>query len=335
MIHDVDNNNSIYFLIFILINIILFLFYRVFESKAREEAIQERLNTVSASRYSNNDIGNIKSLFLNKSKPDSLLERKLNSILSKRSTSDQPLHLFLMRCGITMNPTKILIVWATTWSIILLSLIYIFNLDLLKSLFISFAITSFGFYSLLNRMQASHKKKFLDSLPQAVDIILRGIRSGSSIEKTFVIVARESPSPLKDEFEQILKELDFGIAYDRILVNSASKIDVNEYYFLVTALIIQRQSGGSLSDVLENILYVLNKVEEMQSKIRIVSAEGRLSGIVLAALPIIIGLFMYKFSPDQIMFFYYDPLGNKFFYVIMFLFFCGYISIKRMITIKT
>lgn len=329
-----ENSYFLYFLIFLFANIVLFLFYRFYEAKAREQAVQDRLDTLITSSKSGTANNATKGLFEKKTKSESLLDRKLNAILSKRSSTDQPLQLFLYRCGISMSATKIFLILMISYIIVFLLFNYILKLDVYKSFLISIGGISFGFYTLLSRLEAKRKKLFLYSLSQAVDIILRGIRSGSSIEKTFAIVARESSSPLKEEFEEILKEIEFGVAYDRVLVTSANKVDINEYYFLVTALIIQRQSGGSLSDVLENIIYVLDRTSEMKTKVRIVSAEGRLSGIVLAALPLLVGLFMYKFNPEHLMFFYYDPLGNKLAFSILFLFFCGYLSIRKIITIK-
>lgn len=331
---DSGNSYFLYFLIFLFANIVLILFYRFYEAKMREQAVQDRLDTIGSSSKTAAVTNAKKGLFEKKNKSESLLDRKLNAILSKRSSTDQPLQLLLYRCGLTINVTKIFLILLISYVLVFLLSSNILKMDIYKSLLISIGGVSFCFYALIRRLEAKRKKLFLDSLPQAVDIVLRGIRSGSSIEKTFTIVARESPSPLKEEFEEILKEIEFGVAYDRVLVTSANKIDINEYYFLVTALIIQRQSGGSLSDILENIIFVLSRRSEMKTKVRIVSAEGRLSGIVLSTLPILVGLFMYKFNPEHLMFFYYDPLGNKLAFLILFLFFCGYLSIKKIISIK-
>lgn len=327
------NDYLIYFFIFIAANIILFLFYRYFEASEREQAVQNRLDAAS-SYINNSNTGTQKGLFTQKSKSESLLERKINSILSKRSDEEQPLQIMLYRCGISTDVSKIIFILFLFWLLFLLFLMYLVKLDPVKSVIFSFVGVSFIVFNVFSSMQNKRQRIFREHLPQTVDIVLRGIRSGSSIEKTFVVVARETPSPLKEEFEQIINELEFGLPYDRVLMNSADRVNLSEYYFFVTALIIQRQSGGSLSDVLDNIIYVLGRSTEMQAKVKVLSAEGRMSGLVLAGLPIFVGLFMYKFNPDHLQFYYVDPLGQKLFYAIIFLFFLGYISIKKMLQIR-
>lgn len=324
----------VYFLIFIIANITLFLIYRLYESKINNQVLLDRLDTVASQTQSSAREGGKGKLFGSKTKSEGLLERKINFILSKRSTTDQPLQLFLYRCGIKTPPSTILLIFLGCWIFLLLLLTFVVKYEIITSLLISLFVSFFIFYSYLNYLGNKYKQAIINSLPQAVDIVLRGIRSGSSIEKTFEVVARESPSPLKEEFEGILQEIEFGVSYDRVLVTSANRVDLSEYYFFVTALIIQRQSGGSLSDVLENILYVLHKTSEMRTKIKGISAEGKLSGIVLAFLPVILALVLWQFHPDHISFFYYDPLGNKFFYTILGFFFLAYLSIKRIINIK-
>jgi tight adherence protein B len=327
-----EQNYFFYFILFILVNIVLFLVYRIYEGKAKEQLIQDRLDSVVPIANGNRETEN--GLFSSKGKSDTLLERKINAILSKRSTTDEPLQLILYRCGIKTDVTKILALITAMLVFVSLILLYGLKFTLFQSIPLSLGIVFFGTYSIFNRMTERRKIKFFESLPQAVDIILRGIRAGGSIEKTFGVVAREVPSPLKEEFEGIIRELEFGVPYDRVLATSARRVDLSDYYFLVTSLIIQRQSGGSLSDVLENILYVLHRSLEMKTKVRVVSAEGRLSGIVLAALPLLIAGFMARFNPEHLQFFYEDPLGNKLLYIIFGLFFLGYVTIKRMVNIK-
>lgn len=330
---NTGNDYLFYFLVFVAANILLVLFYRYFEASAREQAIQDRLDAASPFLKKGN-AGLAKGLFSSKSKSENLLERKINSIMTKRSDTDQPLQLFLYRSGINIDLTKIIIFIFIAWLLFLLFLYYFIKFDASRSVLFSFLGIGLGFSTLMTSRQNKRKRAFLDQLPQAVDIVLRGIRSGSSIEKTFTVVARESPAPLKDEFEKILNELAFGMPYDRVLINSANRINLSEFYFFVTALIIQRQSGGSLSDVLDNIIYVLGRSSEMQMKVKVLSAEGRMSGMVLGGLPVVIALFMYKFNPDHLQFFYSDPLGNKLFYFILILFFLGYVFIKRMLNIR-
>lgn len=331
---ELESTYLFYFLIFIISNISLFLIYWLYESKLKNQALSDRLDYVVSPTISSEREGGKGKLFGSKNKEDGLLERKINAMLSKRSTTDQPLQLFLYRCGLKTSTTTLILIFLGCWNFFLLCAFFVLKYEMSSSILISLAVSIFLFYNYLKHLSNKYKQAIIESLPQAVEIVLRGIRSGSSIEKTFEVVARESPSPLKEEFEGILKEIQFGVPYDRVLVTSANRVDLDEYYFFVTALIIQRQSGGSLSDVLENILFVLYKTSEMRSKIKIISSEGRLSGIVLACLPVLLALFLWKMHPDHLTFFYYDPLGNKMMYAILGLFFLAYLSIKKIVNIK-
>ncbi len=331
---NVETEYFFYFIIFIVANIMLFIFYRFYESNLKNQALLDRLDSVFSLNHSSERDGAKRKLFGPKNKAEGLLERKINAILSKRTTTDQPLQLFLYRCGIKTPASNILLILIGSWFLINLFVSLVLSYELIHSIIISLVATIFLFYNYLNRLGNKYKQAIITNLPQAVEIVLRGIRSGSSIEKTFEVVARESPSPLKEEFEGILKEIEFGVPYDRVLVTSANRVDLNEYYFFVTALIIQRQSGGSLSDVLENILYVLYKTSEMRTKIKVISSEGRLSGIVLGLLPVCLALFLWKVHPDHLTFFYYDPMGNKMLYFILGFFFLAYLSIKKIVNIK-
>lgn len=242
---------------------------------------------------------------------ESQLEKRLNSYLKQDGFGYGYVRLKLMRMGIKHTLDKLVGIFFAIWGVCFVIISFLLHQDLQAHFFYSLGAAIFLSHYLISHFEAKRKKLILSQLSPALDIILRGVRAGSQIDKTFQIVAREMHSPLKEEFIQMNSEIDFGADFDKVLHASAVRVDVPDYYFFITTLVIQRQTGGSLSDVLENIIATLSKSKELQMKIKVFSSEAKTSGYVLAALPIVIMGVLWQIKPDQVDFLLNDPFGHK------------------------
>lgn len=318
-------------ILFLLICGFIGISWAAYDRKNRQEKLRERVQAMCTSGW----VKEVSSdLFLGNNQNKSMLERKISEILSRRLALDKPLNLKLHRCGIKVSSEKFILFLFFCWGLFFLSIDYLILQDVFKSLLISIFAFYFIVYMAMGFMERKRGNLILSQLSPTIDIILRGIRSGGTLEKGFSYVVRETPSPLKEEFIDIMKGLEFGLSYETVLHTASLRIHIPEFYFFSTALIIQRQSGGSLSDVLANIISSLNKIQELQLKIKSLSAESKASGFVLCGVPLLIVTALSYFRPEHVAFFLYEETGKKLTFIMIALLFMGILVIKRLTKIE-
>ncbi|WP_250846701.1 type II secretion system F family protein [Aquisphaera insulae] len=148
----------------------------------------------------------------------------------------------------------------------------------------SLFLASLPFLWLLKRKQR-RIRKFVEAMPEAVELISRALRAGHGLASGLHLVAEEMRGPLADEFNRVFEEQNFGIPIEISLRNMADRIPVMDVRFFVIAIIIQRVTGGDLAEVLDKIGKLIRQRFELLGHVKALTAEGRLSGIVLLALP--------------------------------------------------
>lgn len=265
---------------------------------------------------------------------ESMLEKKLNQYFSRTPRGDSFIKLKLHRCGVTLDVRVLFWIGLMLWFIAFALLGLFTNFGILNNLVGSLLIAFAVFFGSLGFLEAQRKNQITQHLTPALDIILRGLRAGSSIERTFEVVSREVPSPLKEEFQKITQQLEFGISYEEVMHQAAQRIDVSDFYFLSTALVIQRKSGGSLADVLENIIQSLNKTQELRMKIQIFSSEAKVSSFILGGMPVVVWIVMMNANPQYLDFFRYDASGQRMLMIAVGLVVGAGFIIRRMIRIE-
>ena len=144
---------------------------------------------------------------------------------------------------------------------------------------------------------------FTEQLPDAIDIIVRGVRVGLPFSSAIALVAREMPDPVGTEFGILADEIAFGLNVRTALDNLYRRVGQEDLLFLTISLGIQNQTGGNIGEILGRLSRLMRRRTTMRLKVRALSAEGRLSGLFLSVLPIILLLFIGFFSPR-----YYDPV---------------------------
>ena len=128
-------------------------------------------------------------------------------------------------------------------------------------------------------------RKFLDAMPEAVELISRALRAGHGLASGMHLVAEEMKGPIADEFGRVFEEQNLGIPLELALRGMADRIPAMDVRFFVIAVVIQRATGGDLAEVLDKIGRLIRQRFELQGHVRALTAEGRLSGVVLLALP--------------------------------------------------
>ena len=178
------------------------------------------------------------------------------------------------------------------------------------------------------------QQKFLRQLPEALDLISRALQAGHTFQVGLKMVGEEFADPMGTEFDKTLAELNFGAGVDEALKNLARRVDCPDLHFFVVAILIQRETGGNLGEIAENIAQLIRKRFELQDRVRALAAEGKLSAIVLFALPFFLALVLSIVNPKYLGVLFTDPIGRGMVGFAAILMVIGAIIIKKMIDIK-
>lgn len=154
-------------------------------------------------------------------------------------------------------------------------------------------------------------KKFGAQLVQALELIARALRAGHSLAAGFSLVAQEMSDPISGEFNRTFEEQNLGKPLDEALEDLTKRIPNLDLKFFATAIILQRQTGGDLAEILDKIGHLIRERFQILGQVQALTGEGRLSGVVLLALPPALFAVVYRMNPDYLMLLFTDDLGKK------------------------
>ena len=154
-------------------------------------------------------------------------------------------------------------------------------------------------------------KKFAAQLPDAMELIARALRSGHSLNSGIHVVVEEMPTPIATEFMLAYEEQNLGVPIDRALKSMLRRMPNLDLKFFVTAVAIQKQAGGDLAEILDKIGYIIRERFKILGQVLALTGEGRMSGIVLQALPIALFLVVYYMNPEYVMMLFGKDLGRQ------------------------
>jgi tight adherence protein B len=163
---------------------------------------------------------------------------------------------------------------------------------------------------LLRLAQASYRKKFLDVFPDGLDLIRRAVKAGLPVNEALAVAGREIADPVGSELRRTLDQVQIGIQMNAALQETANRIRVADFRFLVVALVLQQKTGGSLAETLANLSSVIRARKALRQKARSLSAEAKASASILAVLPFLVGGAMYVLNRDLMQSLLNDPRGR-------------------------
>jgi tight adherence protein B len=196
---------------------------------------------------------------------------------------------------------------------------------------VMFAALPFGWLMMKRKRRLS---KFGKQLPEAMELLSRSLRAGHSLNAGFGLVSSEMEAPLAQEFGRAFEEQNFGIPLEEAIEEMANRVPNLDLRFFATAVILQRQTGGDLAEILDKIGHLIRERLMIFGQIQALTGEGRMSGAVLLALPPVLFLVMLKLNYDYIMVLFTDPIGRYLLCVALVTQIVGAIAIKKIITIK-
>ena len=186
----------------------------------------------------------------------------------------------------------------------------------------------------LQRKRTSRLRKFEEMFPEALDLLSRAVKAGHAFQTAMNMAAEELPDPVGPEFRKTFDQQNFGLPLRDALNAMSERVPIIDVKFFVTAVLIQRETGGNLSEILDNLSHVVRERFKVLRQVRVHTAHGRFTGWVLLALPAFVGVSMSFINPEHMEVLYKDPMGRNLLGAGVIMQTIGYFWIKRVIKIE-
>jgi len=192
----------------------------------------------------------------------------------------------------------------------------------------------FSPYGFLMQRRSSRLKKFEEQFPEALDLMSRAIRAGHAFQTALGMVGDELPTPVGPEFKKTFDRQNFGLPVRDAMNEMADRVAILDVRFFVTAVAIQRETGGNLAEILDNLAHVVRERFKIRRQVRVHTAHGRFTGYVLLALPAALGVALSFISPEHMALLFRERMGQMMLVGAMVLQTIGFIWIRQVIKIE-
>jgi tight adherence protein B len=238
------------------------------------------------------------------------VEETLKDIDVKQAKSKGvPLHIKIEQAGLSLSKTQFLLI-AAGLGLFAFVAVFITSQMLLAGLGAGFA-AGFGLpLWVLSFLKKRREKKFLEGFPDAVDVIVRGIKAGLPLSDSMKIIASEAQEPIRGEFKSIMETQTIGMPLGEACTRLYERMPLAEANFFGIVISIQQKAGGNLSEALGNLSRVLRDRKRMKAKIQAMSMEAKASASIIGSLPIVVGFLVYLTSPDYIELLWLTDMGR-------------------------
>jgi tight adherence protein B len=186
----------------------------------------------------------------------------------------------------------------------------------------------------VRRRRTKRFNAFEEFLPESIDLVGRALRAGHPLSAGFKMAADDGPEPVAGEFRRVFEEQRFGLPLQDSLLSMADRVNLVDVRILVTAILIQREVGGNLAEILDNLSSVVRARFTIRRQIRVFTAQGRMTGYLLSALPLIIFSILYTLNPEYMSILFTDPIGKILVAVAVSMQLLGFLWIRKIIKIE-
>ena len=257
---------------------------------------------------------------------------QLDALLSRRQYVVNPLQQLLVEAGLKFNVGVFVLT-----SFVLGAAIAVLVWTATKVLAIAFVLgvaAAFLPMVYVRYKRTQRLQTFEEQFPEAIDLIARAMRAGHALTTGLGMVADEIPAPVGEEFRRLYDEQNFGMSLPEALRAMARRVPILDARFFVTAVLTQREAGGNLSEVLDNLAAVMRERFKLKRQVRVASAHGRLSAWILSFMPPVLAGILFTLSPGFMRVLWEDPWGIQLLLVAGTLQVVGAIIIARMVRIE-
>jgi tight adherence protein B len=238
------------------------------------------------------------------------VEDTLKQLEARQKTSKRiPLSLRLSQAGLSLTPRRFLVISGSLGFGVFVVLMLV-GTGLLPAIGIAFAAGGGLPFWALSLLKKRREAKFLEAFPDAVDVVVRGIKAGLPLLDSLKLIAAEAEEPVRSEFRSIIETQAIGIPIGEACPQLYEEIPLPEANFFGIVVSIQQRAGGNLSEALGNLSRVLRDRKKMKAKIKAMSMEAKASASIIGALPIAVMIIVYITSPQYISLLWTEPLGR-------------------------
>jgi tight adherence protein B len=189
-------------------------------------------------------------------------------------------------------------------------------------------------YLYLRQKRNRRLRRFSELLPEAIDLMSRGLRAGQALSASIETIAQESEEPLRSEFQRAADEQSFGLPFREAMLNLGRRVPVADLQFLVTAILVQKETGGNLAQILDKASHVIRERVRVAGQMRTRTAQGRLTAWVLCSLPFLLFMGMNFLSPGYGKILFSDSFGQKMVGYAGVMMVIGMLVIRKIINVK-
>ena len=291
-----------------------------------DSAIEERLDQFVA-READRKIGEEAA-----ERTPSVFTKSLDQAVAGRGFA-QNISTELARANMKLTVGEYLILIVT--SILFTGLI--FYIVMHQNPFLAFGGLVLGFF--LPRMYVKYRqgkrlKDFNNQLGDAINLLANGLRSGYSLLQAMDAVAREMPPPIAEEFQRVVREIGLGLSNERAMNNLLRRIPSDDLDLMITAVNVQHEVGGNLSEILETISYTIRERVRIKGEIRVLTSQGMISGYVISFLPVGLGLVLFAMNPAYMGAMFKEPCGWAMVAIGVVMTTIGFLAIRKIVNIE-
>ena len=212
-----------------------------------------------------------------------------------------------------------------------LGTVFMPSLPLALVLAVAVGLAPYG-YLLVKR--AARFSRFNNFLPEAIDLMARALRAGHAVTAVIEMVSQETPEPVASEFRIVFEEQNLGLPFREAILNLSERVPLEDVRFLATALLVQRETGGNLAEILDKTAAVMRERIRLKGQLRIYTAQGRVTGWILCLLPFIVFFLINLVNRDYEKKLWTDPLGLHIVYAGLIMMVAGILVIRKIVDIK-
>jgi tight adherence protein B len=296
------------------------------ERSSKARLLRERLSTVqkAGEREPNQELALLRDEVMSKIPA-------LDNLL-RRSSSISNLQTLLEQADVKSRAGNVLLLCLVSGAG--LGLIVLLSSGFPQFAWLGLLIGAFLPYSYANYKRSKRFEKFEELFPEAIDTLARAVRAGHAFTTARELIASEIAEPVASEFRKLYEEQKFGLPVRDALINLTERMPLVDVKFFVTAVMLQRETGGNLAEILDNLSYVIRERFKIMRQVRVHTAQGRMTMMLLMGLPPIIVVTMHVMNPTFVQPLFDDPIGHMLIVVGITLQTVGYFVIRRIIQIQ-
>ncbi len=186
----------------------------------------------------------------------------------------------------------------------------------------------------VTRKRKKRLRRFEELFPESLEFVSRSMRAGHAFSVSLEMIHREFQEPLAGEFRRTFEEHNLGLPLEVALQKLAKRIPSLDVHFFVSAVLLQKRTGGNLAEILDKLAYVIRERFKLRGRIRAISAHGRMTGLALTCIPLGVAVLMFYVNPDYVRFFFLDDVGRIMLGSAVLLQIIGYLVIKQIVKIE-